>query len=91
VAVAKQDMNLSLKHGVVRSRLKELMAIKEREVGHIIQQKDIAEAIGVAEPTIGRWMRPTPFERIETEVVIKLCAYLNCALGDLLFIDKDHR
>lgn len=85
--VIAQRNQPTLKQGMVRSRLKELVAIKEREVGKVIQQKDIAEATGLAEPTIGRWMRPTPFTRIETDVVIKLCEYLGCSLGDLLFID----
>jgi DNA-binding Xre family transcriptional regulator len=77
--------------GVVRSRLKEIVAQKERTVNRSIQQKEIAEVTGLTEHTISRWMRPTPFTRIETDVALKLCQYLNCELGELLYIDYNRQ
>lgn len=79
--------NTSPVEGAIHSRLKELLALKEREEKRVIQQKEVAEATGLTEHTISRWMRPTPLSRIETDVVLKLCKYLKCSLGDLLFID----
>lgn len=75
---------------VVRSRLKELIAQKERLVGRSIQQKEVAAETGLTEHTIGRWMKPDPLSRIETDVAIPLCVYLGCTLGDLLYIDYAH-
>lgn len=73
--------------GIVLSRLKELVAQKERQIGRKILQKEIAEATALTEHTIGRWMEPTPFDRLETKAVRRLCKFLDCQIGDLLYID----
>jgi DNA-binding Xre family transcriptional regulator len=71
----------------VKSRLKQLIAQKEMEIGQRIQQKEIAEATGLDENTISRWMSPKPFQRLETRPVVELCRWLKCGLDDLLYID----
>lgn len=72
----------------MRSRLKVLIAQKEVELGHAIKHGEIAKATGLNEHTITRWMRPEAFDRIETNAAVKLCEYLGCELGDLLYIDR---
>ncbi len=73
---------------IVKSRLKELIARKEQELGERIQQRDIAEATGLDDNTISRWMSPKPFNKLDVKPVIKLCRFLDCEIGDLLFLDK---
>lgn len=73
---------------IVRSRLKTLIAEREGQIGYRIQQKDIAEATGLRDATISRWMSPEPFNRIDVDVAGKLCNFLNCEIGDLLYIDR---
>lgn len=72
---------------MIVSRLKELVAMREREVGHTIQNKDIADETGLTEHTIGRWMKPEPIDRIEAKVLLRLSMWLNCEAGDLLHIE----
>lgn len=72
---------------VVRSKLKELVARKERERGESITGETIAEATGLNVGTVSRWMQPKPLQRIDGDVVARLCVYLGCELGDLLYID----
>lgn len=72
----------------VRSRLKELVAKKEMMSGQRIRQADIAERTGLNPNTISRWMSPEPFERFETKALLKLCDWLECEVGDLLYIDR---
>lgn len=69
------------------SRLKELVAKKEREAQKAISQGDIAKATGLDPHTVSRWMQPKPFARIEADAAKKLCNFLGCQIGDLLYID----
>lgn len=82
----------SSKHGdfVVRSRLKELVARKEHEKGAAITGEMIAEATGLNAGTVSRWMQPKPLHRIDGDVLAALCQYLECEVGDLLYIDRSH-
>jgi DNA-binding Xre family transcriptional regulator len=73
---------------IVRSRLKQLITEREQKLGRRIHQKEIVEATGLNPNTISRWMSPTPFQRFESEPLLRLCEYLNCEIGDLVFIDR---
>jgi DNA-binding Xre family transcriptional regulator len=73
---------------IVRSRLKYLITDLETKIGKRIQQKEIAEKTGLREATISRWMSPEPFTRIDVEVAGALCNFLDCEIGDLLYIDR---
>lgn len=75
------------REAVVRSRLKELVAIRERELGQEIRSSQIAEVTNLDIHTVMRWMKPQPFQRIEVSAALKLCNFLDCELGELLFID----
>ncbi len=78
----------TMTNSVVRSRLKELVTKKEIELGRRIKQNEIAEQTGLNPNTISRWMTSQPMARIETEPAIKLCEWLDCELGDLMYIDR---
>lgn len=73
----------------MRSRLKELIALKERVEGRVITNTEIAEATGLQLNAVARWMKPTEIKRIESRVVKELCSFLGVGIGDLLFIDHD--
>ena len=75
--------------GHLRSKMKELVALRERQTGARIHQKDIVEATKLNPNTVSRWMSPEPISRIEETVVIPLCRFFNCELGDLVYIDYD--
>lgn len=72
----------------MRSRLKQLVAQREATLGRRIKQIEISELTGLSANTVSRWMSPVPFERFESEPVVKLCAWLECGIGDLLYIDQ---
>ena len=72
---------------VMRSKLKELITRREVELGRRIKQLEIAEATSINPNTISRWMEPTPFKRIEAEVVVPLCKYLQCGLDDIIELE----
>lgn len=71
----------------MRSKLKERITARERELGRRINQLEIAQATGINPNTISRWMAPTPFKRIEAEVVVPLCKYLDCGLDDIIELE----
>lgn len=72
----------------LHSRLKELVAERERKEQRRIHQKQIAEEAKVSEMAVSRWMRPEPFMKIEVEVATKLCKWLGCEIGDLLYFER---
>lgn len=72
----------------VRSRLKQLILEKEVALGDRITNKSIAAETGLDENTISRWMSPKPFHHISTVPITALCKYLDCEIGDLLYVDR---
>lgn len=72
----------------MRSKMAELVARRERELGKRIFQKDIVEATNLNPNTISRWMSPEPLTRIEENVIVPLCEYLGCEIGDIIYIDR---
>lgn len=83
----QSDLNREKGMGVVRSRLNEIVAQRENEIGQRIQQRAIAEQTGLNPNTISRWMSPEPLTKIDSVTVIALCRYFGVQIGDLLVID----
>jgi DNA-binding Xre family transcriptional regulator len=77
-----------IKGGHVKSRLKQIVADEELRTGKRIRQCDIADATGLRQATISRWMAPKPLGRIDATVLEKLCEMFSVEVGDLLFIDR---
>lgn len=73
--------------GKIKSRLKELVARREHELGRRITQKEIGEETNLNPHTISAWMSPEPLTRIDEKSLIPLCGWLGCEIGDLLYID----
>lgn len=72
----------------MKSRMRILMAERESREGRRISQKEVAEETGLSEMTISRWMKPTPFGHIEADPLERLCRYLDCEIGDLVYFDR---
>lgn len=61
----------------MRRRVKELVALREREWGRRITNREIAKAIGlVREQTVSEWMSPEPVQRIDVETSKAIAHFL---------------
>lgn len=70
------------------SKLKSLIAEREREEGRVITNDELAELTGLNPATISRWMQPRPFKKIEVDTLVKLMDTLGCSFDDLLYKQK---
>lgn len=83
----------SLKGGIVRSRLKQLVAEREHKEGRRILQNEIAESTGLRPATITKWMSPDVMGRIDDRALVALMDWLGLEsddMGKLIYIDKSH-
>ncbi|RMG88407.1 MAG: XRE family transcriptional regulator [Chloroflexi bacterium] len=71
----------------MRSKLKELVFKREQAEQRRIFQNEIAEKTGLTPGTISRWMSPRPIRQIQDDVVIPLCEFFQCDIGDLVTIE----
>ena len=70
------------------NRVAELHAIKERQEGRTITQRELAEEIGIPLVTLGRWHR-NEVKRIDEHIVLRMTEYFNVAVGDLLIVQGE--
>lgn len=66
---------------MVKMNMKVLMAIKE------VTQRKLSEDTGIGPNTINRYTNNT-FTRIDREHIEILCNYFNCAIEDLIKLEK---
>ncbi len=71
----------------MKHRLVELIARKEIEINKRLKQSDLALAMGIPENTLSNWLNSKKVRRADHRIVIKMCRYFGCNLGDLLYID----
>ena len=74
--------------GKLRTRILQLIQKYEQEKGKRVTQVEIANCVGVSEPTIIRWIR-NDLKRLDSRTVEKLCKFFNCEVGDLLYIEDE--
>lgn len=73
-------------HKMLRNRFNLLLAQKALKEGRAkIVQSEVAAATGLADGTISR-IATNKVKMYDNEVVIKLCEYFECEVGDLLYI-----
>ena len=72
----------------LRNRFFALLSQKEQQEGRRIRNKEIAEAVGVAEHTVARWIR-NDVGKIDAPVLEAFCDYFGCDVGDLLYIERE--
>jgi DNA-binding Xre family transcriptional regulator len=70
----------------LETRLPTLIATKEARDNRRMTQKEIAVALEVSESTVSRWMRGE-IEGMTLGMAFRLCEYLGCELGDLVYIN----
>lgn len=51
-----------------------------------ITQEELAQAIGVPQGTISRWVG-NKVDRLDKRIMIKLCEYFECGISDLLKLE----
>jgi DNA-binding Xre family transcriptional regulator len=72
----------------LRNRFIKLLAEKEMSEGRRIRNKEIAQAVGVAEHTVARWIR-NDVGKIDVPVLEAFCEYFDCDVADLLYIERE--
>ena len=70
------------------NRFATLLAKKEIADNRRYKQKEIAKAVGLSEPMISRFINGTGFEKTSLENVKRLCDWLGCEIGDLIYLDR---
>lgn len=72
----------------IQNRMKELVAIKERQDGRRYTHEDIAAITGVSRGSITTYMNNRA-GRFDEAVLLRICSWLDCTIGDLLVIVSD--
>ncbi len=72
----------------LRNRFFKLLSEKEQQESRRITQTEIAESLGIAIHTVGRWMRNN-VTKFESPIVERMCDYFDCEVGDLLYLERD--
>ncbi len=73
----------------IRNRFLVLLAEKEKREGRRIRNKEIAQAVGVNEHTVARWLR-NEVQQVDMPVLEAFCDYFGCEVGDLLYIEREN-
>ena len=71
----------------MRNKFLTFLAQKEIAEQRRIKINEIVAATGVSFTTVQRWMR-NEVTKIEGTVIEAFCAYFDCDIGDLLYIDE---
>jgi len=58
------------------------------EMGRLPRQTELADQIGVSQTTVSRWINQE-IVRFDSDMLEKMCTYLDCNVGDLIFFDFD--
>ncbi len=74
--------------GKLRNRFFKLLSEKEQQESRRITQTEVAESLGIAIHTVGRWMR-NDVTKFESPIVERMCEYFGCDVADLLYLERD--
>jgi DNA-binding Xre family transcriptional regulator len=72
---------------VLQNRFSELLAQKSRRIGRKITLLDASEEMGVSRKTLEAWAKNN-VNRFDADIIIRMCQYLNCSVGELLVIEE---
>ncbi len=73
---------------MIRFKLKELIALKERKEGRRIGLQEIADATDIHRTTLSKLQNPNGYNT-NTDNLNRLCRYFECELHDLAEYEKD--
>jgi len=76
--------------GKLRSRFLILLTQRELREGRRIRYNEIAAATGVSPSAVARWTR-NEVNKFEGPVLEAFCAYFDCDVGDLLYIESEKK
>lgn len=68
---------------MIKTRLKELIAIKEREGGRRLTYRLLSDELGISKTTITNWAKGD-LRDFNGEVLEKFCDYFGVDIGDVL-------
>lgn len=68
--------------GVLRFKLKEMLAEKSFQEGRRITMVEVAEKTGISRITLSKMANQKGYSTV-TDNLDKLCAYFGCALGEI--------
>lgn len=74
--------------GRILNRFEELLAVKQRRDGVRLSYRDVSDATGINKNTISFWVRNF-VTNFDSEILVALCEYLECDVGDLLYYEPD--
>jgi len=68
-----------------------MIRIRLQEIAeeHSLTLKQLIENAGITAPTVRKWWIGLDIARIESDVLEKLCVFLECAPGDLIVMESD--
>lgn len=71
----------------LRSRFFMLLSQKEQREGRRIRNRELAQALDIAEHTVGRWVRDE-VTRFDADMIERICDYLECDIADLFYLER---
>jgi len=74
--------------GKITVRLFEVWKRRESQVGHKLTYQQVQRDTGIALNTLVGWMNDRT-TRFDESVLVRLCAYFDCEVGDLLVYVPD--
>lgn len=69
-------------------RLVQLIAKKEAALNRRLTITEVADQADVSRQTLYTWINQQTVELIKGDTVVKLCAYFQCDVGDLLYLEE---
>jgi len=73
---------------MIKCQLIHLLSQRQSQENRVIRFHDVAQATGISASTISR-MANNKVTRFDAATLSALCAYFECALGDLLVYEQD--
>lgn len=74
----------------VRVRIAELIEAKSARDGKRVTQEMISQETGIPQGTLSRWAG-NKVDRLDKTIMVKLCLYFECEIGDLLVMEMQRQ
>lgn len=71
----------------ISNRFGVMLAKKQAREKRKISMLEVSNETGITRNTLSEWAKNT-VARFDAQVILALCQYFNCDIGDLLYIDR---